>query len=81
MIFEGVLLGVTGGFIGVIGAFSFFLSKSFTIGNEGLTLALAPTASVCVSGMIVALLLGLIASLYPAWKATSRPLVQSLSSH
>jgi putative ABC transport system permease protein len=81
VIFEGVLLGLTGGFIGVIGAFSFFLFKSFTIGNEGLTLALAPTASVCVSGMIVALLLGLIASLYPAWKATSRPLVQSLSSH
>jgi putative ABC transport system permease protein len=81
VIFEGVLLGLTGGFIGVIGAFSFFLCKSFTLGNEGLTLALAPTASVCVSGMIVALLLGLIASLYPAWKATSRPLVQSLSSH
>lgn len=81
VIFEGVLLGLTGGFIGVIGAFSFFLSKSFTIGNEGLTLALVPTASVCVSGMAVALLLGLVASLYPAWKATSRPLVQSLSSH
>jgi len=80
VIFEGVLLGLIGGFIGVAGAFSFFHFKSFTLGNEGLTLALAPTVSVFISGMIVALLLGLLASLYPAWKATSRPLIQSLNA-
>jgi len=80
VIFEGVLLGLLGGFIGVASAFAFFYVKSFTIGNEGLTLALSPTASVFVSGMVVALLLGLVASIYPAWKATSRPLIQSLNA-
>lgn len=80
VIFEGVLLGIIGGFIGVAGAFSFFHLKAFTLGNEGLTLALSPTVSVFISGMIVSLVLGLIASLYPAWKATSRPLIQSLNA-
>ena len=80
VIFEGVLLGLLGGFIGVASAFAFFYFKSFTIGNEGLTLALSPTASVFISGMVVALLLGLVASIYPAWKATSRPLIQSLNA-
>ncbi|MCP5536178.1 MAG: ABC transporter permease [Akkermansiaceae bacterium] len=80
VVFEGVLLGIFGGFIGVAGAFMFFHVQSFTLGNEGLTLALAPTVSVFVSAMVVALLLGLLASLYPAWKATSRPLIQSLNA-
>ena len=75
-----MLLGLLGGFIGVASAFAFFYFKSFTIGNEGLTLALSPTASVFISGMVVALILGLVASIYPAWKATSRPLIQSLNA-
>ncbi len=80
VVFEGILLGLVGGLIGVIGAMAFFHYKSFTLGNEGLTLALAPSTSVTLTGLGVAVALGLLASLYPAWKATSRPLVQSLSS-
>ena len=75
VITEGFLLGLIGGLIGVIGAMSFFHFKSFTLGNEGLTLA-----SVTLSGLGMAIALGLLASLYPAWKATSRPLVQSLNA-
>ena len=80
VITEGILLGLVGGLIGVIGAMSFFHFKSFTLGNEGLTLALSPSASVTLSGLGMAIALGLLASLYPAWKATSRPLVQSLNA-
>lgn len=80
VITEGFLLGLIGGLIGVIGAMSFFHFKSFTLGNEGLTLALSPSASVTLSGLGMAIALGLLASLYPAWKATSRPLVQSLNA-
>lgn len=80
VLFEGVLLGLIGGMVGVIGAFSFFYFKAFTIGNEGLTLALTPSPSVFLAGLGVSVLLGLLASLYPAWKATSRPLIQSLNS-
>lgn len=80
VVFEGVMLGLIGGVIGVFGAMTFFHLKSFTLGNEGLTLALSPSLGVTLSGLVVAIMLGLLASLYPAWKATSRPLVQSLNA-
>lgn len=80
VVYEGLLLGLLGGLVGVIGAVGFFKWKSFTIGNEGLTLALNPSLEVILTGLGVSLLLGLMASLYPAWKATSRPLVDSLNS-
>jgi len=80
VLFEGVLLGLIGGILGVAGAFSFFHFKAFTIGNEGLTLALTPTIDILFSGLVVSVLLGLVASIYPAWKATSRPLIQSLNA-
>jgi len=80
VITEGFLLGLIGGLIGVIGATSFFHFKSFTLGNEGLTLAISPSASVTLSGIGMAIALGVLSSLYPAWKATSRPLVQSLNT-
>lgn len=79
VVVEGGLLGLAGGVIGVFGAGLFFHLKSFTLGNEGLTLALSPSLAVTVSGLAVSVSLGLVASLYPAWKATSRPLVQSLN--
>ncbi len=80
VVYEGALLGLLGGLLGVLGSAAFFSWKSFTLGNEGLTLALSPSMMVVVTGLLVAVALGLLASLYPAWKATSRPLVQSLSS-
>ena len=80
VVFEGVLLGLIGGTLGVFGAMVLFHYKSFTLGNEGLTLPLSPSLGVTLSGLVVAVALGLLASIYPAWKATSRPLVQSLNS-
>ncbi|MEO1857580.1 MAG: FtsX-like permease family protein, partial [Rubritalea sp.] len=77
---EGALLGLIGGLFGVLGSALFFYLKSFTLGNEGLTLALTPTSMVVITGLLLAVSLGLLASIYPAYKATSRPLVQSLSS-
>jgi len=77
---EGVLLGLIGGALGIFGALTYFHFRAITIGNEGLTLAISPDLSVIVTGHSIALLLGLLASVYPAWKATSRPLVDSLSS-
>lgn len=77
---EGLLLGLAGGLLGVASAFAFFHFQAFTIGNEGLTLALTPTLSVFISGLAVSVGLGLTASIYPAWKASARPLIQSLNA-
>lgn len=75
---EGVLLGLVGGAVGVASASLFLKWQSFTIGNEGLTMAIAPDTAILLRGIATALALGLLASLYPAWKAARRPIVESL---
>ncbi|MGE9267282.1 MAG: ABC transporter permease [Verrucomicrobiales bacterium] len=77
---EGLLLGLLGGLTGVLGAYAFFNWKNFTLGNEGLTLAVQTSPGVLLGGLGVALLMGFLASLYPALKATSKPLVNSLNA-
>jgi putative ABC transport system permease protein len=78
MVGEGALLGLLGGLVGSLGASAFFYLKSYTVGNEGLTLALAPSISVALSGLGIALLLGTLASIWPAITASTQPLVRSL---
>lgn len=80
VVVEGILLGLLGGLAGVGSAFVFFDLRSFTLGNEGLTLALTPSFTVLVRALGIAFALGMLASLYPAWKATSKPLIQTLSA-
>lgn len=77
---EGLLLGLLGGALGVISAFLFLHWQSFTLGNEGLTLAITPGPAVLLKGLLVALVLGLAASLYPAWRASRQPLVEALNT-
>ncbi len=78
MLWEGALLGLAGGILGCLSATLFFHWKRFTLGNEGLTLALTPSWSVVGYGLIVAVALGLIASIWPALIAARNPLVHSL---
>jgi len=80
MLWEGVLLGVAGGALGSLSARVFFHLQRFTFGNEGLTLALVPRPSVILSGFVLAAVLGLLASLWPAYVAARNPLVRSLRS-
>ncbi|MFQ3243242.1 MAG: putative ABC transport system permease protein, partial [Lentimonas sp.] len=78
MVGEGAVLGLAGGLVGSLSATLFFYFKSYTVGNEGLTLALAPSLSVTLTALGIACALGLLASLWPAWVAAKRPLVESL---
>jgi len=77
---EGLLLGLLGGTLGVVSAFFFLHWQAFTLGNEGLTLAITPSPVVLFKGLLVALVLGLGASLYPAWRASRQPLVEALNT-
>ncbi len=75
---EALLIGLIGGAIGVGLAVGFLHWQSITVGNEGLTMAFMPDAQVLLRGVVVALMLGLVSGLYPAWIATRQSIVTSL---
>jgi putative ABC transport system permease protein len=77
---EGGMLGLAGGVVGVGLAAAFLRWQSFTMGNEGQTLAIQPDATVVAVGVSAALVLGIFASLWPAWQAMSQPIVKNLRS-
>lgn len=77
---EGGMLGLAGGIVGVGLATGFLRWQSFTMGNEGQTLAIQPDAAVVAIGVGAALFLGIFASLWPAWQAMSQPIVKNLRS-
>ncbi|MDF7806167.1 ABC transporter permease [Pontiellaceae bacterium B12219] len=77
---EGALLGFGGSFLGVGLAALFLKLRGLSFGNEGQVMALLPDATVVLSGMGLALILGMVASLVPAWTAMHRPIVESLRS-
>ncbi len=77
---EGGMLGLAGGVVGVGLATAFLRWQSFTMGNEGQTLAVRPDAAVIAAGVGAALLLGILASLWPAVQAMTQPIVKNLRS-
>jgi putative ABC transport system permease protein len=77
---EGGLLGLAGGIAGVGLSAVFLHWQSFTMGNEGQTLAIQPDADVIFTGISAALILGILASLWPAFQAMSQPIVKNLRS-
>ncbi len=78
MLWEGVMLGLAGGLVGSLSAAAFFHFKRFTFGNEGISLALTPSIQVTATGLLLAIILGLLASLWPAYVASRNPIVESL---
>jgi len=77
---EGGMLGLMGGIAGVGLATAFLRWQSYTMGNEGQTLAIQPDAIVVAGGVVAALVLGILASLWPAWQAMTQPIVKNLRS-
>ena len=77
---EGGMLGLAGGVVGVGMAAAFLRWQSFTMGNEGQTLAIQPDATVILVGILAALVLGVFASLWPAFQAMTQPIVKNLRS-
>ncbi len=77
-LWEGIILGIVGGIIGA-GACILLLSLSpLTMGNEGVSLMIQASPETIVSSLGVSVLLGLIATLWPAWAAARKPLADSL---
>ena len=75
---EGGMLGLAGGIAGVGLSAAFLRWQSFTMGNEGQTLAIQPDLTVIAGGILAALVLGMLASLWPAFQAMTQPIVKNL---
>lgn len=81
MLWEGAMLGALGGVAGCLAAAGFFQWRKFTLGNEGLTLSLQPSLTVTLYGLGIALVLGLVASMWPAFVASRKPIIESLRAN
>ncbi len=77
---EGALLGLSGGLSGVLGAMFMLQWRRISMGTEGIALTVESDPRILISGLLLALGLGLFASLWPAWIAMKRPVVESLRS-
>jgi putative ABC transport system permease protein len=77
---EGSLLGFGGSVLGVTLASLFLKFRNLTFGNEGQIMSLIPDAAVIATGLAVSLILGMTASLVPAFIAMHKPIVESLRS-
>jgi putative ABC transport system permease protein len=77
---EGALLGLLGGGVGVVSSVVFLNVRNLTLGSEGLALGLKADSGVLLIGILLALTLGLMASVWPAIVAIRKPIVQSLRS-
>lgn len=77
---EGALLGIIGGALGIAASLTALHFSRITMGSEGVALAVEGDPAVFVQGLALAVTLGLAASLWPAWVAVRRPVVESLRS-
>jgi putative ABC transport system permease protein len=72
IIAESTLLGLAGGAIGTAGAVILLRLWSLNLSVEGVTVQAATDASVVLVGLFLAITLGLLAGLIPAWRASRR---------
>jgi putative ABC transport system permease protein len=78
VIAESILVSVAGGILGV-GAATLVLSmNSFALGTEGILITFLPSASLAVTGLSAAVLVGLVAGFIPASQAARAEIVPAL---
>lgn len=77
-LWEGAILGLVGGGIGVALCLLLFKLSPVTLGNEGIILSVGASASTVIGSLGVSIILGLISTVWPAWSASRRPLADSL---
>ena len=78
IVVEGVILGVIGGVVALGSLFAFLHYGNFSLTSEGATIVFFPDVYVILSGMTLSLVLGLIAGLLPAYRASRQNIVNSL---
>ncbi|MFO0880991.1 MAG: FtsX-like permease family protein [Gemmataceae bacterium] len=75
---EGVVVTVIGGVLGVACAMVVLWWSKIAVGTEGVTLALSPSPWLAVQGLAVSLVVGILAGVIPAWRASTAEIVSAL---
>ena len=75
---ESMIVGTVGGVIGSGLAIAFLSWSDLAVGADAISLSFTPSIHLALSGLMVALLTGLVAGIFPAWKATTSEIVPAL---
>ena len=78
VVVEGTILGLLGGLISSAMVSGILYWGAFTLSSEGLCLVFSPDPVVMGTGMLISLLIGLLAGIFPAWQASRKNIVDSL---
>lgn len=78
VVVEGMALALAGGAVGALSAVFALGASGLSLASEGLSIVFTPSTEVIVISLLIALALGLIAGLVPAWRAVHRPITASL---
>lgn len=75
---ESVALSMMGGALGVMVAMLVLKLSSLSVGAEAVTIAFTPSIRLAATGLIVALLTGILAGIFPAFQAARAEIVKGL---
>lgn len=75
---ETMIVSLTGGLVGVGVASAILVGSGLAVGTEGVTIAFLPTPRLAAVSLVVALLVGGLAGLGPAFRAARADIVSSL---
>ncbi len=78
VIIEGVILGLLGGFLGIVLAYFTFNYSGLALSGEGLSIVFSTSGQVVGIGIVISLLIGLFAGVIPAIIASRQKIVESL---
>lgn len=78
VVLESVLLSFIGGGFGVATAMLVLKFSSLSVGAEAVTIAFTPSISLALTGLLVALVTGLMAGVFPALQAARTEIVNGL---
>lgn len=78
---EGMIVSMIGGVIGVGTALVVLWWTKLAIGTEGVTVSLSPSVSLAVQGVSTSTIVGLFASILPAWRAANAEIVVALRAN
>jgi putative ABC transport system permease protein len=75
---EALLVSFVGGLLGIGAALATLAWSGLVVGTQGVAIAFAPSVSLTLTGLGVALVVGVLAGLVPAWQAARADILSSL---